>query len=407
MDFHSRSPWARRLLAAAALALVVVPIAAAATRPRANTPALPGRIVYSRAQESVWDLFLADPNGAAEDRLTNTQDVDINRSAAGEDKPRWSPDGREISFTTYDRTGERSTIFRVPYGGGTPTPVVENDTGFGDAAWQRPVGRCLVYSGQRPGAQPRASDLFLACPGEAARGLVSTAELDEGGPDWKPDGSELVFEARDTGQDNLENKQWDLWIAQADGTDRRKLVDEPNTSERHARWSPDGRHVAFVSYAYKVGLGRGVLKTLDLATGEVTAHVDGVAGPMAWSPDGRLILFYNTWDQGPLPQALAEPAQPAQVKGLYMLDVETHEISRLLPPAGGEQATDLSFEWGYAPDWSAGTPTPTPTATNTPTATATPTVTPTDEPTPTTGPTAPPNVYLPIARKDEALGPVR
>ncbi len=229
--------------------------------------------------------------------------------------------------------------------------------------------------------------------------------MDEAGPDWKHDGTQLVYEARLTGWEDLDQKQWDLWTVNRDGTDRRLLVDAPNTAERHGRWSPDGRTIAFVRYAYKAGLGKGILMTIDLATGDLTAHVEGAAGPTSWSPDGRYILFYNTWDSGPKPLFGGEASVPSQgqVKGLYMLEVETHDITRLLPPAGGSQANDGSFEWGYAPDWTAGTATPTPTATNTPTITPTLEATPTSSATDT--PTPPPNVYLPYAAKEAYLGP--
>jgi dipeptidyl aminopeptidase/acylaminoacyl peptidase len=297
---------------------------------------------------------------------------------------------------------------------------VDNDKGWGSPAWQRPAGRCIAYSGERPGGVDRNTDILMKCPDEAARKVVDTAEMDEDGPDWKPDGSQIVYEARVAGLANLEKKLWDLWVVNPDGSGRERLLDEPNTSERQPRWSPDGLRIAFVTYG-PAGFGKGILKTLDLATGAVSAHVEGVAGPMAWSPDGKHILFYNTWDGGPKPVAAQAPAQ-GQVKGLYMLDPETHEITRLLPPAGGEQANDdpPSFEWGYAPDWTAGTYTPTPIASPTPTATVTPsaTVTPiisltpspspsatpsatSDEFTPTPRPTddPSPDIYLPIAYK--------
>jgi Tol biopolymer transport system component len=399
----------RHAVRALAIVLVAGAVPAgvlASQRLLAPTPDMPGRIVYSRADQGVWDLFTSNPNGAAEARLTNTKDSEMNRSAAGEQQPRWSPDGQELAFTTYDRNGETSTIFRVPFAGGTPTPVVLNDKGWGDPAWQRPGGGCIVYSGQRAGGAERATDLFVQCPGQPAKALVESGDLDEAGPDWSPDGSQIVYEARESGQENIDNKQLDLWVVNADGSDPHVLLDLPDTSERHARWSPDGKTIAFVSYAYKAGLGKGILMTVDLSspTMPISSHIEGAAGPAAWSPDGRSLLFYNTWDLGPKPMLAAEPRQE-QVKGLYMLDPETHDITRLLPPAGGEQASGTSFEWGYAPDWTAGTYTPTPIATITPTPSSTPTasVTPSatstrEEATPTSP--SPPTIYLPATYKD-------
>lgn len=409
------SSTARRVLMIAVPALALPAAAFAAQRLAQHTTPMAGRVVYNRAAAGVWDAYTSDPNGANEIQITNTKDVDINRSTAGEQQTRWSADGQDIAFTTYERTGERMTIWSMPFAGGTPTPLVQGDKGWGSPAWQRPSGRCIVYSGERPSATDRLTDLLIKCPDQAARRVVDTADMDEDGPDWKPDGSQIVYEARPAGLENIEKKLWDLWVVNPDGSGRERLLDEPNTAERQPRWSPDGQQIAFVTYG-PAGFGKGILKTLDLATGAVSSHVEGVAGPMAWSPDGQHILFYNTWDLGPKPiAAQASPAQ-GQVKGLYMLNPETHEITRLLPPAGGEQANDdpPSFEWGYAPDWTAGTYTPTPlasptatattpapTASPTDTSTPSPTATPGDEFTPTPQATVDPSpdIYLPIAYK--------
>jgi Tol biopolymer transport system component len=406
-----RRPTRRGLLLAAAALAVALPVAAyAAAQQFPSTPPMPGRIAYSRAEDNVWDLWLSDPNGASEARLTNTKDVEINRSTVGEEQPRWSADGQRLAFTTFDRNGERGTIWQVPWTGGTPTALVENDTGWGHPAWQRPEGDCIAYSGGRAGSWERASDLFVRCPGQAPRKLVDTSDMDEDSPDWKADGSQIAYEALDGNPAKPGERQYDLWVVSATGGDAQRLMDLPNTSERHPRWSPDSTKLAFIAYPGKTGLGRGYLRVLDLDTGDVATYIEGAAGPLAWSPDGRYILFYNTWNSGPKPVFGAGPAQAQVVKGLYMLDWQTGEITRLLSPAGGADAKEDTFAWGYSPDWTAGTHTPTPlasatpTVTNTPeptaTRTLTPTPPPTDTPTPTDTPEPPRGIYLPIAYKE-------
>src|SRR5262245_12994787 len=93
------------------------------------TPDMPGRIVYTRAQERIWDLYESAPNGAAEEKLTDTNDPLLNRTAAGEEQPRWSPDGEEVAFSTVNRNAA-FTLWRVPWTGGTPTPLVTDTPGL-------------------------------------------------------------------------------------------------------------------------------------------------------------------------------------------------------------------------------------------------------------------------------------
>ena len=72
--------------------------------------------------------------------------------------------------------------------------------------------------------------------------------------------------------------------------DLRVLTFGPNT-DRHARYSPDGRHVAFLSDRHRVGDFQ--LHLLDPHGGEVRAvgRVDGWVEYFHWSPDGKQILL--------------------------------------------------------------------------------------------------------------------
>lgn len=322
-----------------------------ATRQPTATSVASGRIVYTRAVPGLqWDLFTSDPDGGNEVRLTNTDDRALRGNARGEEQPRWSADGSQIAFTTVHGAGERTTIWRMPASGGTPLVLAGDFPGTGDPAWQRPSGDCIVYSeGQINGIDP-VWDLYIKCPNGTNRQLTDSSGIDESNPDWSPNGAQIAYEAREGPRTETETRQVDLWVINADGTGRRRLLSAPETSERHPRWSPDGGRIAFISYEYKSGYGKGRLKVLDVASGALTDLVDGAAGPAAWSPDGSTLMFHNLLDDGPRLPTFG-PAQ-VQASGLYTIDVLTRTIMRLKPPAGGSQASRTSFEWGYSPDWS-------------------------------------------------------
>lgn len=110
--------WAQ-VLAPPALVGATALVAGAAAASIPEPPPLPGRLVYTRATAFAWDLYAADANGANELRLSSSRDA----NPVGEDQPRWSPDGREIVFTTLTKDGDRAFIWRMPFSGGTPTPV--------------------------------------------------------------------------------------------------------------------------------------------------------------------------------------------------------------------------------------------------------------------------------------------
>ncbi len=409
---HARHAALRRTVLAlpAALSLPLVLQAAAFQIPEA--PPMDGRIIYTRgntaSSDFAIDVFASDANGENEVQLTVTDDLRVYGSRAGEDRPRWSPDGREIAFVSPNKDGVVS-IWRMPYAGGTPTPVVRDDGVAGDPAWH-PDEDCMAYSGARHGAGDSILDLKIWCSGSGVRVLTSTSDRDERDPDWSPDGNKIVYSARRPPRSLRDVQHWRLRIMNADGSDDEELLAWEGKSLRHPRWSPDGQSIAFIGDHPN---GIGMLAILDLATRRVDQVATKAAGQLTWSPDGRMILFYNTGAEGPviLPQKFQmhggpdqqDPNQGEQLLGLFVIDLAERRLMRLRGAAGGASAPLSSFSWGYSPDWSAGTIAPTPTTSNTPTPTTRSTPTPTTTPMPTHDPRR--INFLPIVYKSAAARP--
>lgn len=372
----------------------------------------PGRIVYTRQLADAFDMFTSDPDGADERRLS-----DINDSAAGEDQPRWSPDARHVAFVSYP--SGLASIHLIGAEGGAVRTIVERDGTSGNPAWS-PDGRCLVFDGGQGTSDDdqKRLDLKIWCDDGTAKGVVRaltrTPDIDEREADWSPDGATIVFAARSNRANTTE--RWKLWRIRPDGTGREIVVDLAGSHERQPRFSPDGRRLAFIASQQPFSFG--TLAVLDLASGEVERYGDGASDTLTWSPDGGEILFANIFRGGLRPPAAATDGAPwlaaplgaagraqgaAQQAGLYRLGLADRAFTRLRGAAGGADAPNdpNNFEFGYMPDWTAGTATPTPDATatppptNTPTASATPTAT--DEPTPTP---ARPRIYLPDVRRE-------
>lgn len=113
---------------------------------------------------------------------------------------------------------------------------------------------------------------------------------DQTNPDWSPDGTRIVVAVNDGSRD-------DLWIADADGTGARKLLD----CARRCRWlddpdwSPDGSSIVFSRTVAANGAGLGSLEVVDVESGDVSVVLPrrsrSFTAGARWSPDGSRIVF--------------------------------------------------------------------------------------------------------------------
>ena len=155
-----------------------------------------------------------------------------------------------------------------------------------------PDGTKIAYSGS-PSIVEIYEDIYvMARSGKGKKALTDTDDRNEWGPAWSPGGTKIAFlrEQPFTREDGSTGSQPDIWVMKADGSEQRKITDNP-AFENGLTWSPDGTKIAFeqdgdIWTIAPDGLGRTNLTDTPEA---VEVNPD-------FSPDGQKLAFAGTFD---------------------------------------------------------------------------------------------------------------
>jgi Tol biopolymer transport system component len=137
----------------------------------------------------------------------------------------------------------------------------------------------------------RADGLYVVRPDGTDYKSLVTGNQEENAV-WSPDATRILFE-RGSGQD----QQKDIWSVNVDGTGLTNLTMGATGNDRSPAWSPDGKHIAFLSRRdYVTGCCPEDLWIMD-SDGRNPRKLDEKASAPDWSPDGSKIA-YSSYKSG-------------------------------------------------------------------------------------------------------------
>lgn len=259
------------------------------------------------------NLFATDVETGRETVITSKTDMQL--------LPAFSPDGLQIAFGT---AGDESGFAR----GTMKIAAFDRNDGSQPVSFGRP-GCCAEWS-------PNGEEIFYLASTGGARHIwkfgardqretqvtlgevqwtensISPVNLNHQPFDVSPNGANLVFSSKRTGQGNL-------WTVSADGTGETQLTyfSDGKTKAVNPLWSPDNRRVAFVEV---VGTGSRVTTTdfrvaiYDKGNLTTIGQFNKLATLLAWSADGRGVYVSLKSEQGVEIYLIAADGTAVQLK---------------------------------------------------------------------------------------------
>jgi dipeptidyl aminopeptidase/acylaminoacyl peptidase len=265
--------------------------------------------------ESVSDLWMADWAGNQSMQLTRGESVS---------EPRFSPDGRYLSFLSARPAGSATRVWLLDRRGGEPRPLGQCSGEITGYQWS-PDARQIVLvvrAGQDPDKSGKKSPLplvldafqfkadkegyltaesrshlyLLDVADGACAALTVDPERSDSQPAFSPDGAQIAYVSNAVGEPYVPGVDDIELVEAAVGARPRKLLSTWSPNHQKLGWSPDGRQLAFLQ-GDELKYNAYILDHLavaDATSGKVrplAASLDRAVVSPQFSADGRFIQF--------------------------------------------------------------------------------------------------------------------
>ena len=246
--------------------------------------------------------------------------IQITKSPIDDSSPRWSYDGKLVSFLSKRTESPEIWVVKISPEGTPEGPEFQvSRGGYWGGNWTEDgrIGYCTAY---------RTDHIFTANPDGSEETQVTHFPAFSGSPTWFRDGKKIAFKS-DYGQ---QLNKFRMWIAPSTGGEAKLLnLGEKREFGGAYCWSPDGKMIAFVDYESQSN--RSLVRLLPAEGGEPKELLsfDKEIGNLDWSPDGKEIILSHSLS--PSAYADADEYMKGRIGGISLISAGGGDVKTIIP----------------------------------------------------------------------------
>lgn len=183
--------------------------------------------VWGGEKDDNLDVYVRLIDGGSSLRLTTHAADDIN--------PVWTPDGREIIFSS--RRGGTQSLWRISATGDQPTWLSVGGYNISGPAFSRNSQQMAWTQSTGDANIWRLGLVGVSGQSKPATQFIASTFTDTD-PQYSPDGKRIVFSSNRSGN-------FEIWACGSEGETPTQLTSFRGAHVGTLRWSPDGRQVVF------------------------------------------------------------------------------------------------------------------------------------------------------------------
>jgi dipeptidyl aminopeptidase/acylaminoacyl peptidase len=287
-----------------------------------------------------WVAYVVSQLDSARDRANSdihmtswdgTRTLQLTHSPDAESAPRFSPDGRYISFVaTRGDSRNGGQIWLLDRAGGEARKITDHKGGIGDYAWSPDASRIAFtsrdpdsaatgpdstrkpkpivvdrYAFKRDGTGylgDRRTHVYVFDTATKKVEQITSGPFDDANPSWSPDGRRIAFVSERSGDPDRENNP-DVYVVDARaGATPKAITTFSGPDGGRPEWSPDGKWLAYLqgSEPEYSAYGLNKLAIVPSSGGEarvLTLALDRPVSNVRWSADGASLRFLVSDDR--------------------------------------------------------------------------------------------------------------